>query len=80
MIDTRAGCAGKMALRTFGGAEKVARAVRRARSNHVVPYRCKTCIFWHVGTQLGDNVGRRIRQDRLRKIERRETAHERSMW
>lgn len=64
-------CGGKEQL-GWADADRRALGLRRKTGKHVVPYHCRKCGSSHLGNQLGGNVGRRIRRDRLEKIERRE--------
>ena len=66
-----ASCGGKEAL-SWSEAERRARGLRRKTGKTVSPFRCKHCGWAHVGNSIGGNVGRRIRRDRLEKIQRRE--------
>ena len=69
MVDGSS-CGGKEPL-SWSEAERRARGLRRKTGKHVTPYHCR-CGYSHIGNSLGGNVGRRIKRDRLEKIEKRE--------
>ena len=69
--DRAAACGGKEAL-SWSEADRRARGLRRRTGKTVQPFHCRYCSRFHIGNGLGGNVGRRIKRDRLERIERRE--------
>jgi hypothetical protein len=67
----QAACGGKEAL-SWAEADRRARGMRRRTGKGVQAFHCKYCGWNHLGNSLGGNVGRRIKRDRLEKIERKE--------
>ena len=72
-MSSAASCSGKDGL-TWAAAERSARGLRRRTGSTVMPYHCRHCGQNHIGNAMGGNVSRRIKRDRLEKIEQRERA------
>jgi hypothetical protein len=62
------GCTGKWGFKSHGHAQRVAKRMRQNREAVIVPYHCKHCGHFHVGTS-DDRNDRRERSRRRKAAE-----------